>query len=174
MRCQMSNAANPFWEFSLSVYGMPGVAPECLELQERAGINVMLLLFAAYSGARGVALTDSDIVECVAVTEPLHSSVVIPLRMMRRELKELRPESDGGHLEQMRNRIKSLELDAEQLIGENLFEVFKVRIAGRSLNPPTDQIPGNVARLLQLTASGPATVGNCFKLLQASISKAGG
>ena len=166
MRCPMISAANPFWEFSVAVYIRPGVEAECLTLQEVACINVMLLLFAAYSGARGIALSDSDIVECTALVEPLHSSVLLPLRKARRELKVLTFVSDeGDQFEQMRERIKLLELDAEQMIGERLYRFFETCLAERSASQGVDQVSCNVAKLLHLTASGPASIGDCVELL---------
>ena len=41
----------PLWAFSLAVYGGDGVAEECLDLQERLGLDVNILLFAAFLGA---------------------------------------------------------------------------------------------------------------------------
>ncbi|MGI9492931.1 MAG: TIGR02444 family protein, partial [Geminicoccaceae bacterium] len=45
---------SPFWDYSLSLYGRPGVEQACLELQRRHGLNVNLLLFAFWLADRGV------------------------------------------------------------------------------------------------------------------------
>ena len=42
---------SPFWLFSRSIYGTPGVQRECLELQDSFGIDINLLLFCAFVGA---------------------------------------------------------------------------------------------------------------------------
>jgi len=36
---------NPFWDFSLAVWGREAVKPACLALQARHGIDVNILLF---------------------------------------------------------------------------------------------------------------------------------
>ena len=49
--------ASPFWRFSLRIY--PAVADTCLELQDRFGVDVnvlLFLLFAARNGQRYSAL----------------------------------------------------------------------------------------------------------------------
>ena len=39
-----------FWSFSLKVYAAPDVGDECISLQDGYGIDVNLLLFAAFLG----------------------------------------------------------------------------------------------------------------------------
>jgi uncharacterized protein (TIGR02444 family) len=41
----MSPPDDPFWRFSLDLYGRPGVAPACLALQDEAGADVNLVLY---------------------------------------------------------------------------------------------------------------------------------
>jgi uncharacterized protein (TIGR02444 family) len=48
----MLDTGNPFWRFSLAVYKAPGVAAECLALQETLGNDVKVLLFCAFLGAQ--------------------------------------------------------------------------------------------------------------------------
>ncbi len=51
-----TGARNPFWDFSLAVWGREAVEPACLALQERHGIDVNVLLFCGWAGRRGRAL----------------------------------------------------------------------------------------------------------------------
>ena len=44
---------HPFWNFSLEVYGGDGAARACLDLQERRGADVNLLLYCTWLGASG-------------------------------------------------------------------------------------------------------------------------
>ena len=68
-----------FWDFSLAVYGAEAVAPECLSLQDKFGIDVNLLLLCAYVGAvRGVTLTVGDIVAARAEVATGHKDIVKP------------------------------------------------------------------------------------------------
>ena len=76
------------WEFSLRIYAEPGVQEECLALQERLRLDVNLLLFCAYAGAkRGIALSQQDIADMVALTAGWQDSVVRSLRAVRSTMK---------------------------------------------------------------------------------------
>ena len=71
---------NDFWQFSLALYGQPGVARECLELQDKFGLNINLLLFCAWLGRRGVALGRDDLEGASRLIASWHDHVVHPLR----------------------------------------------------------------------------------------------
>ena len=60
-----AEAHNPFWDFSLAVWGREAVEPACLDLQERHGLDVNLLLFCGWAGRRGRALDDADIARLI-------------------------------------------------------------------------------------------------------------
>src|SRR5947209_1662319 len=44
-------AGEGFWRFSLALYARPGIAEALIALQERAGYDVNLVLFALWAGA---------------------------------------------------------------------------------------------------------------------------
>jgi len=46
-------AGGAFWRFSLDAYGRPGVAAACLDLQDRHGCDVNLILYALWLGRAG-------------------------------------------------------------------------------------------------------------------------
>jgi uncharacterized protein (TIGR02444 family) len=46
-----TQSENDFWRFSLRIYRAPGVADECIAVQERYGIDVNLMLFCAWLAA---------------------------------------------------------------------------------------------------------------------------
>jgi uncharacterized protein (TIGR02444 family) len=97
-----------FWKFSIAVYAAPGVAAECLALQERYGLDVNVLLFCAWLGSRKIGLTADELASVEAVVKAWHDSVVRPLRSVRQYLKGM-PEA-----ERLRGRVKAEELDAEK------------------------------------------------------------
>ena len=105
---------NPFWEFSLAVYGRSGAAPACLGLQDRHGLNVNLLLLCCWAGARGHGLTVAEFRDLITVVRPWEEEVVRPLRAVRRWLKAqtLAPAGPAGAL---REEILARELDGERL-----------------------------------------------------------
>src|SRR5258708_25687775 len=64
------------WAFALEVYKQPRVAESCLALQAGAGVDVIILLFAAFAAvSHHVLLDPSDLAEidsiCSAWREPI-------------------------------------------------------------------------------------------------------
>ena len=116
---------NPFWDFSLDVYGHAGVATACLALQDRHGADVNLMLFCLWAGSRGYAVTAAELTRLMTVTRPWQQDVIAPLRAVRRHLKavEAAPESAAG---QLRARIKAAELAAEEVEQQMLFDTMAI------------------------------------------------
>lgn len=105
---------NPFWTFSLELYARPGVAPACLALQERHGLDVNLLLFCCWAGTRGRSLGRAELDRLIETSRPWHEAAVRPLRGLRRWLKS--QDSVPAELaESLRARVKADELAAEAL-----------------------------------------------------------
>ncbi len=96
---------NAFWRFSLAFYATPGVAPACLALQDREGLDVNLVLFCCWVG---VALDRAVLAEAEALVAEWRTEVVQKLRAVRRWLKPL-PEAAG-----LRAAVAAQELAAEQ------------------------------------------------------------
>lgn len=99
-------ARNPFWTWSLRLYRRPGVAPACLALQDRAGIDVNLLLFCLWTGRQRRALTAPTMTRTLAAARDWGAAVG-PLRAARRALKPL-----GAT--RLRAAVLRLELRAER------------------------------------------------------------
>jgi uncharacterized protein (TIGR02444 family) len=112
---------NPFWQFSLRVYAAPGVAPECLQLQERLDLDVNVVLFAAWLGlARGVALRADDLERISAAMAGWSGDVVKALRAVRKDLKPLAADPDSA-VAALRKRVADAELFAEQIEQAQLY-----------------------------------------------------
>lgn len=117
--------ANPFWAFSLAVYGRTGVAAACLALQDRRGVDVNLLLLLLWAGARcGVRLTAAEVDRIAGAIAPWHRDVVVPLRAVRRRLK------GDAAAEGLRERVKAVELESERLEQDRLHALAGLREAG--------------------------------------------
>ena len=113
--------ASPFWTFSLKFYGGPGVPPACLTLQDGAGADVNVVLFCLFLASRGRRLGGGDIAAFEAEVADWRQSAVVPLRHVRRFLKEP-PEAFGDPaVAALRDRIKAVELEAERLQQEALY-----------------------------------------------------
>ncbi|WP_448192365.1 TIGR02444 family protein [Azospirillum sp. sgz301742] len=98
------------WRFSLAVYGRPGVDAVCLDLQDRLGADVNLLLFALWVGAVcGVRLSAAELERLSADAAAWQRNVVAPLRGVRRHLKGM------AGAEAFRQTVKDAELESERL-----------------------------------------------------------
>ena len=112
---------SPLWRFSLAVYRGAGVQEECLDVQERFGIDVNLLMLCAYVGAiEGAVMSASDVADALEATGAWHADVVRVLRQARRSLKPL---AEAGNLAQFAGTLR-----------------LKVKAAKVSPRPPNDSL----------------------------------
>ena len=104
--------ANAFWRFSLALYARPGVAEALIALQDRAGNDVNLILFALWRGVvHGHRLDQGELTAAEAAIAPLRRDVIEPLRKLRRGLKD----NSDPDLQALRRRIGGLELAVVEL-----------------------------------------------------------
>src|SRR5690242_16853859 len=114
---EMELAGEAFWRFSLAFYARPGVAAALIALQDRAGGNINLMLFALWLGAvRGVRLGAAALAAAEAAIAPLDTGLVAPLRRLRRCFKD----AEGRDVEALRRRLAGLELAAERRVQRQL------------------------------------------------------
>ena len=133
----------PLWAFSLAVYGSDGVADECLDLQERLGLDVNILLFAAYIGAaEGVKLEVSDIAAANAEVAHWRGDIVRPLRHARRALK---PTSAEG----LRAQVKAAELEAEKIEQAMLWQWSRTELTSRPRSGRDRALADNLRGVLE-------------------------
>ncbi len=107
-------AGNPFWDFSLAVWGREAVEPACLALQARHDIDVNILLFCGWAGRRGRALDAADLGGLIEAARPWREAAVLPLRALRIWLKT-QGVAPAEPAEALRVRIKACELEAEAI-----------------------------------------------------------
>jgi uncharacterized protein (TIGR02444 family) len=101
---------HPFWNFSLEIYAAEGVSGACLDLQDRRGCDVNVLLFCCWLGVSGrPTLTADRLRGILAEIAPWQAEVVRPLRGVRRLLKDMPPEVADA----TRRRVADAELAAE-------------------------------------------------------------
>jgi len=104
-----------FWSYSLACYGRADVAAACLDLQDRRGLDVNMLLFCCYAAAaHGLAMSVKEIRAFEARVSRWQGEVVEPLRAARRAVAAhadmMRPLGLGP----VRAAIKAAELAAEE------------------------------------------------------------
>ena len=116
--------ANPFWDFSLAVYGMEGVAAACLRLQDRHQLDVNILLFAVWWAQAGHGRLSRD--QFTAVLEKVgewHQDAVGRLRAIRNDLKTDSRQAPAEHVDALRDQVKAAELFAERTEQLMLFQL---------------------------------------------------
>lgn len=103
-----------FWDWALAAWGAPGVAEECLHLQDTHDQNVPLLLWAAWCAETGRA-PDGEVIEAACDTARVWADhAVVPLRALRRALKTRRPDMQDADREAVRAQVRAAELEAER------------------------------------------------------------
>jgi uncharacterized protein (TIGR02444 family) len=164
-----------FWDFSLCVYAHPGVPEECLGLQERLRLDVNLLLFCAYAGAKlRIALTPQDIADIVELTEAWHGSIVRELRAVRTTMKRWSEDTTlpiSAPSAALRLAVKKAELDAERIEHDLLAEWAAAR--ERPDGPaPREAIAVNIGLLLDhYTRVSGETATAPHRLIAAALSE---
>jgi len=147
-----ANLESPLWAFSLAVYGADGVEAECLALQERFGIDVNLLLYAAFAGAaEGVALERGDIQAAAAAVHSWHEEIVRPLRRARRGLKPiaLDPASSvQAPAAALRMQVKAAELQSEKIEQAMLWGWFLSQCGEKRRGDRERALASNIRALL--------------------------
>lgn len=148
---QNSNAVNldnPFWQFSLAVYAKPEVQTLVLAMQDQHGVNVNMVLWAAWLDKQQLRLPENQwpaveqwIQPWVTKTEEIRS-----LRRYQKLLVKEFEKNDSSVSEQakyLRARILKLELASEQFQQALLFGYTK-----KSVDSSTDKAHANLFDLL--------------------------
>jgi uncharacterized protein (TIGR02444 family) len=106
----ISDPVEAFWRFALALYAKKGVAPACLELQDRHGKDVILLLYGSWLGASGRGTLDAaEMSVADSCARPWRQQVVEPLRRTRHALKGI------AGAEELYAKMKDIELEAEHV-----------------------------------------------------------
>lgn len=123
---------NPLWEYSLAKYALDGVPDLCIELQDECGVDVNILLYAAWLASLGYCMSAQHLSSLQAQVTPWRVRVVMPLRALRRDLHDL------SGADRIRAAVKDLELAAEQQQQDGLYRFYS----------RSDRLPQSDAALL--------------------------
>ena len=110
------NDSNPFWNYTLEVYGIDRVREIVLLWQDDYGCDVNMLLCCCWLAGRGHRLNDEQLAALQRVGAQWRSQCLLPLRNIRRYVK---PQVNTESLYQ---QLKDAEVSAEQWHQQGLFE----------------------------------------------------
>jgi uncharacterized protein (TIGR02444 family) len=116
-----TDRGSPFWRFSLGFYRQPGVADACIALQDGSGVDVNVLLFLLWLATAKRQVSRATVQAFCGHTDPWRNDVVVPLRTLRRKLKDRAWLVGRNTAELFRTKIKAVELESERLQQEALF-----------------------------------------------------
>jgi uncharacterized protein (TIGR02444 family) len=114
----MSESA--FWNFSVGFYSCPGVAAACLQLQDRAGVDVNIALYMLFLATQHRRVDSPTLRRIDVVVASWQSSVITPLRSVRRHLKAPIGPFATAVTAPLRAEVQRIELAAERLQQEIL------------------------------------------------------
>lgn len=154
MSASRSELAADSWAFALAVYARPGVSEACLALQNEAGVDVMLLLMAAFVAVKHRILLAPDEIKAMdEACRPWREQIVWRLRAIRAELKTGPQPAPNNETGQFRSKIKALELEAEKLENRLLAERVPLGHAGKDAVKP-EQLRAVLDRVVAHFAGG--------------------
>jgi uncharacterized protein (TIGR02444 family) len=112
---------SPFWRFSLGFYRRPAVADACIALQDGCGLDVNTLLFFLWLATAMRRVPPTAAKAFCAEVDSWRDEVVVPLRTLRRKLKDGSFLVERSTTELFRTKIKAVELESERLQQEAMF-----------------------------------------------------
>ncbi len=111
----MTDANASFWTFSLEAFANASVAHACLDLQDRLGVDVNMLLFMLWCARYGRRLGARDVGNVANLARGWQADVVRPLRHVRSILKRPAQNWPADQTRGLRESVKAAELEAERL-----------------------------------------------------------
>ena len=128
-------AITPFWRFSLNFYRQAGVSDACIALQDGCGVDVNLLLFLLWLASEGRQVSPQDVKQLDDKVRSWRELTIVPIRDTRRKLKGAATLVEPGQQEAFRNKVKAVELEAEQLQQQALYGFSKSASLGAQTAP---------------------------------------
>jgi len=159
-----------FWRWSLTRYRRPGVESLLLGLQDEFGLNVNVLLWAAWCAEHFETAPELSFRNALDGIDAWQARVTKPLRGVRRSLKS---QSDIEGAEALRAQVKAAELDAEkieQAMLERTARAMLAPAASRMRNDVQKRARRNFATYAAL-AKAPRQKGFSTSLLQSLIDR---
>jgi uncharacterized protein (TIGR02444 family) len=136
---------SPFWQFSLQFYRQPGVAEACIALQEESSVDVNLLMFLLWNATRRRKFSPDQVDWIESKICAWRESAVVPLRTVRRALKVPTLLIPASTAEAFRTKVKGMELEAERLQQQAMYELEPHAPPGEEVASSVDAASANIA-----------------------------
>jgi uncharacterized protein (TIGR02444 family) len=130
----------PIWDFVLNYYKQQGVSEAAIALQDGIGIDVNMILFLMWLAGEKRTLQTTDILSVSAASKGWQHQVVVPIRAVRRLLKDNAPLVEQATALAYRKKIQALEIEGEQL------QLNAMAALVPSLKPASAVTAGDAAR----------------------------
>ena len=130
----LSDVAPDFWDWSLATYDISGLPEVLLKLQDEFDFDVNLILWCFWAGRWYPSLSEDQTTELLRSTQTWHKRVTVPLRSLRRDMKDMKDILTKKGCKSVRRDVKNLELETERLEQDFLAEATKQGSTGQSMN----------------------------------------
>ena len=107
--------STPIWDFVLNYYGRKGVSDALIGLQDNHAVDVNMLLFLMWMAAQSKSVAADDVKFVSTTSQAWQRAVVVPIRGVRRLLKENPPLVPAEAAAAFRKKVQAIELEGEQL-----------------------------------------------------------
>ena len=106
---------NSLWSFSTTVYQKEGVAAACLTLQSQRKVDIPMLFAVALACSQGKEILKEDVNKLQSMASPWQTNIVQALRHIRTQLKTGPHPAPNITTAELRERVKAIELAAEEI-----------------------------------------------------------
>ena len=111
------------WDFAVEAYAWPDVEAACLELQDRYGQSVPLLMWGLWVISQRHPLGPKAVRQGVNLARSWEQTVVGPLRQVRRTLKTSIDRIGAARQLELRHCVSEAELHAERVLFDALADL---------------------------------------------------
>jgi uncharacterized protein (TIGR02444 family) len=147
---------NPFWDYSYALHESKGIGPACIELQDRHGLDVNLILYCSWVAASGRGALDAVALRRAAGTvREWQKRVSSVIRDVRRLLKTDALGVPDELVEEFRKKLLDVEIESERISLDVLLTVAPVPDGARDDAARRGMVRDNIEGYFKLAGIVP-------------------
>ncbi len=151
--------ASDSWSFARHFYAEPEVADACLGLQDDLGADVCLVLHLLHLALMCRSVSAASVAGMAAAARPWRESVIVPLRLVRRGLRQ--PPAGYAGAAALRTSVAAMEIEAERM---QLAFLDALDTTAQPATPPPAAARNNLAAYCDLLGQPPESVNRLLAL----------